>query len=65
MDDRRESEDKSMANIYGASTVSQVLRVSVFTKPRKIGIVISALEARKPRLREAEQLSKDHTAGVG
>lgn len=54
MDDRRESEDKSMANIYGVSTVCQVLRVSIFTKPRKIGIIISTLEMRKPRLRKAE-----------
>lgn len=65
MDGREGSEDKSMANIYGVSIVSQFLCVSMFTKPRKIGIVISALEMRKPRLREAEQLSKDHTAGVG
>lgn len=30
------------------------LRVSIFTKPSQIGIIISTLEIREPRLREAE-----------
>lgn len=59
MDDRRESKDKSIANIYGLSTVCQVLKkafscVSQFSQNRKIRIIISTLEMRKPRLRKAE-----------